>query len=112
MFVCVYLELIFNLAGVGLWVQSADVVVNGSELTHCYLQSQQSAAAACTSRADRGSDTDMSVHLTRSQSVLCPVSPCLHVTLCLSIIIKLWEDNNELIFLLDKLSVCKTAKAN
>lgn len=28
------LELIFNLAGVGLRVQSADVVVNGSELTH------------------------------------------------------------------------------
>lgn len=31
---CVYLELIFNLAGVGLGVQSADVVVNGSKLTH------------------------------------------------------------------------------
>lgn len=32
--VCVYLELIFNLAGVCLRVQSADVIVNGSELTH------------------------------------------------------------------------------
>lgn len=32
--VCAYLELIFNLAGVGLGVQSADVVVDGSELTH------------------------------------------------------------------------------
>lgn len=32
--VCAYLELIFNLAGVGLRIQSADVIVNGSELTH------------------------------------------------------------------------------
>lgn len=31
-----HLELIFDLAGVGLWVQPADVVVNGSELTHWY----------------------------------------------------------------------------
>lgn len=36
MSVCSHLELVFNLAGVGLWVQSADVVVNGSELTHGY----------------------------------------------------------------------------
>lgn len=31
---CVYLELVFDLAGVGLGVQPADVVVDGSELTH------------------------------------------------------------------------------
>lgn len=31
-----HLELIFDLARVGLWVQPADVVVNGSELTHWY----------------------------------------------------------------------------
>jgi len=34
-FVCIsHLKLIFNLAGVGLRVQSADVVVDGSEFTH------------------------------------------------------------------------------
>lgn len=33
---CAHLELIFDLAGVGLWVQSADVVINGSELAHWY----------------------------------------------------------------------------
>lgn len=31
-----YLELIFNLTGVGLWVQSADIVVYSSELTYWY----------------------------------------------------------------------------
>jgi len=34
-FACIsHLKLIFNLAGVGLRVQSADVVVDGSEFTH------------------------------------------------------------------------------